>query len=137
MVNYYIDSCIWIDYFEDRHDRFRPLGEWAFLLLKKIVQEKQKIILSNVLMNELQKRYSHKELEYLFQIIPECRLLRIKAGAKNTNDAKELRNHRELPFADILHSVIAKENNAILVSRDRHFQELQSYIRVFKPEELI
>lgn len=30
---YYLDACIWRDYFENREDRFRPLGEWAFRLV--------------------------------------------------------------------------------------------------------
>ena len=34
---YYLDTCIWRDYFENRSDKFRPLGDWAFSLIKLII----------------------------------------------------------------------------------------------------
>ena len=34
---YYIDSNIWRDYFENRSDRFRPLGDWALMFFKEII----------------------------------------------------------------------------------------------------
>jgi hypothetical protein len=37
MQRYYLDTCIWVDYLENRQDRFRPLGDWALRLIKQIV----------------------------------------------------------------------------------------------------
>ena len=34
---YYVDSAIWRDLHENRTDKFRPLGEWAFELFRKIL----------------------------------------------------------------------------------------------------
>ncbi len=35
-----------------------------------------------------------------------------------------VKSNKQFPFSDILHSVIARDNNAVLVSRDRHFLEI-------------
>ena len=37
---FYLDTCIWRDYYENRSDNFRPLGEWALFLINKINQAK-------------------------------------------------------------------------------------------------
>jgi hypothetical protein len=34
----YIDAAIWRGLHENRSDRFRPLGDWAFELVKKIIK---------------------------------------------------------------------------------------------------
>jgi predicted nucleic acid-binding protein len=39
--------------------------------------------------------------------------------------------------ADILHAIIARDNEAILITRDRHFEELTWIVSVQKPEEVI
>ena len=55
MKKYYLDACIWRDYFENRSDNFRPLGEWAFRLIKKIIDEGGLFVISDHLINELER----------------------------------------------------------------------------------
>ncbi|MBU1321694.1 MAG: PIN domain-containing protein [Nanoarchaeota archaeon] len=59
MTKYYLDTCIWIDYFEDRKDNFRPLGDWAFRLIKKIITDENVIIISDLVWFELRKLYAN------------------------------------------------------------------------------
>lgn len=87
---YYLDTSIWRDYFENRTDRFRPLGEWAFLFIKKAVQNSDLILYSG------------------------C-----------------------LAFGDTLHTILARDNKAIMVTRDKHFYKLKDVVCIKKPEELI
>ncbi|MBN1376781.1 PIN domain-containing protein [Candidatus Woesearchaeota archaeon] len=42
-----------------------------------------------------------------------------------------------IPKNDVLHAILARDNNAILVTRDKHFYKLAEKIIVKKPEELI
>ena len=49
----------------------------------------------------------------------------------------ELKHKYNIPFGDALHAVLARDNNAILVARDHHFEEIQHIIKAKKPEELI
>ena len=59
-------------------------------------------------------------------------------GTKTQGDeAIKIANERKLPYGDVLHSIIARDNNLILVTRDRHFKELQDISKSYKPEELI
>ena len=39
MKRYYFDTCIWRDYFEDRKDKFRALGDLAFYLIKNTYEK--------------------------------------------------------------------------------------------------
>lgn len=35
-MKYYLDTCIWIDYWENRTDNLRPIGEFAFKFLNSL-----------------------------------------------------------------------------------------------------
>ena len=45
-----------------------------------------------------------------------------------------LQSGKKFPLSDIIHSLAAKENNAVLVSRDRHFLEI-GIVECVLPEE--
>ena len=60
---YYLDACIWIDYFENRKDRFRPLGDWAIRIINKIIKENGLFIFSDHIIKELEKNYTKEELK--------------------------------------------------------------------------
>ena len=134
---YYVDSCIWIDYFENRSDKFRPLGDWALDIIKKIIKEDSLFIISDHLINELENRYSSEELDKFFEIIPEKLIIRINTNEEQAKEASKIKNKLNIPFSDVLHAILARDNQAILVSRDKHFYELQKQIIIKKPEDLI
>ncbi len=33
-------------------------------------------------------------------------------------------NNKKFPFYDVLHSIIARDHKAVLITRDRHFEEI-------------
>ena len=55
---YYIDTSIWMDYYEDRTDPSRDIGESAFKLLSKLLASKSTIVVSTFLLRELETAYS-------------------------------------------------------------------------------
>ena len=57
MMKYYFDTSIWRDYYENRSDGLRPLGDFAFELLKKI-----KALRDTVLYSELTIKESGREI---------------------------------------------------------------------------
>lgn len=69
-MRYYLDTCIWIDYFENRRDRFRPLGEWAIALIKYIITSGGVIICSDLIEQELERYYSKHIVQSRFSIVP-------------------------------------------------------------------
>ncbi|MFH1211865.1 MAG: PIN domain-containing protein [Candidatus Woesearchaeota archaeon] len=134
---YYVDACIWIDYLENRSDRFRPLGDWALAMFKKIIVNEEFFIISRPLLEELEERYSPEKLRELFDFIPEELILKIEANKKQFKKALDLSRKLKLPLKDVLHAVLAGDNIAFLVTRDKHFLELTGIAEVKKPEELI
>ena len=135
-MKYYLDSCIWVDYFEERKDSKNNIGEFAFQLLCRLVASNEKIIISSFLFRELEAVYSVEKLRAMtlpFEKVIE----RVDFTDEQFNTAKEIALKRELPKGDVLHALIAKENNAVLVTRDKHFQLLKDICIVMKPEEII
>lgn len=131
---YYLDTCIWIDYFENREDNFRPLGEWAVSLIKNVIKKENLFIITDHLINELKINYSEEEINKMFSIIPKELFLMTKINEKQAKEARNIKSKYKIPFGDALHIIAAKDNNAILVSRDKHILELNL---CKKPEELI
>jgi len=136
-MKYYIDACIWRDYFENRSDNFRPLGEWAFKLISSILRNKEFIVISDVLEDELKDSSSEKQLNDIFLLIPEQLVIRVKASDDQFVDARMLSRSLKTPFKDTLHAVISRDNGCIMVTRDKHFIELCEITVVKKPEDLI
>ena len=136
MQKYYLDTCIWRDYFENRSDRFRPLGDWAFKLIKKIIEENNFIMISDLVEEELSIDYGNKEIENIFSIIPKELLIRISVSNLQFKEAINISRELKTPLKDTLHAILAKNNNAILITRDKHFNEID-FVETYKPEELI
>ncbi len=137
MTRYYIDACIWRDYFEDRKDKFRPLGEWAFQLLKKIVDDEDVVVISDHLLEELQKYISEEKVEAMMKIIPKELMMEFHDGIMQYREARYLSCKFNLPEEDAKHLLIAQETDAILVTRDHHFDHLKTRFDIYLPEELI
>ncbi|MBI2047107.1 PIN domain-containing protein, partial [Candidatus Pacearchaeota archaeon] len=51
--------------------------------------------------------------------------------------AKDLSKKRDIPLFDALHALLARDQRATLVTRDKHFEKLSDIISYKKPEELI
>jgi rRNA-processing protein FCF1 len=58
MRDIFLDTSIWMDYYEDRIDPYEDLGEFAFKLLCKLLASKSKIVVSTFLLRELETAYS-------------------------------------------------------------------------------
>ncbi|MDD5163940.1 MAG: PIN domain-containing protein [Candidatus ainarchaeum sp.] len=134
---FYIDTSIWRDYFEDRKDNIRPLGEFAFQFLKKCLKEKVTIIISNIVMKELKKYFSGQQVQTMLQEFSGI-IVETKHTKKQEEEALNLleKFRQQSHLADIIHAIIARDSKAILVSRDKHFAEL-NIIETRLPEELL
>ena len=56
---------------------------------------------------------------------------------KQREEAKKIAKERDVPAGDALHAIVARDNDLILVTRDRHFRKLEDISKHYKPEELI
>ncbi|MDD4877576.1 MAG: PIN domain-containing protein [Candidatus Nanoarchaeia archaeon] len=133
---YYIDTAIWIDFHENRKDRFRPLGEWALEMFKGIVRMNGIVIYSDMVLDELLRKYPMPIIEKAFNIIPKRNLKKVYANSEQSAEARKLSRERELPFGDCFHAILARDNFALMVSRDKHFEQLKDIVDTKRPEEL-
>lgn len=137
VTKYYLDTCIWRDYFENRSDKFRPLGDWALELIKKIINEDDLIVYSDLIEEELLVELTKENVECIKSIIPNKILIECNTTLEQLKEAKKIGMNLKIPIKDALHAIIARDNNAIVVTRDKHFLDLQNIVKIKKPEELI
>ena len=131
---FYVDTSVWLDFLEDRADGIRPLGELAFQFFKKCVESECTIIYSELVVSEL------KEFKQSFEeAISNIGLRAVEAviSGKQKNEAKSVARHAGVSPNDALHSILARDNNAIVITRDRHFEELRTIAESRFPEQVI
>jgi len=137
MERYYIDTCIWFDYLENRSDRFRPLGEWALAFLKKIISENGVFIISDQVKREFLQKYSEQVFTESMSFIPDELVMSVTTNIKQSKKAIFWSKEHNIPYCDALHAVLSCDLDAVLITRDKHFFEVMEKIRIYKPEDLI
>ncbi len=137
MKKYLIDTSIWVDLRENRKSfNKEPLGDYAFELFKKIIVEKDKIVITDYIQRELESNYKISEIKgmfLLFRVIIE----KIIVSEKQREEAKKISEKRKVPKGDALHAIIARDNKLVMITRDNHFRILDDISKHYKPEELI
>jgi len=134
-MRFYVDTSIWLGYFEDRRDSIRPLGEFAFQFLKGCKKLGTRLLYSEAVIVELQG-FSKKWVNEMFLQFRDL-LVETPVLKKQTDEAKTIAKQRGLPYNDALHAIIARDNKAIIVTRDKHFEELRDIVEAKTPEELL
>lgn len=136
---YYFDTCIWRDHYEARLSLSgKPLGEYASKLFAKIIKDKDILLFSDLIVNELKIGFDEEEINNMLNILFVSGILKkVDINKEDFQKAKRIGNERNLPTGDVLHAIIAAKNNAILVSQDKHIQELQDIVKIKKPEQII
>ena len=96
------------------------------------------VLYSDFVLHELSIEYSTSEIGKIFEIVSRHGLL-VKVGVSSIQkkEATSLGRVRKVSFGDALHAVLARDNSAVMVTRDRHFLELMDIVEVRKPEELL
>ena len=56
---------------------------------------------------------------------------------RGLKEAADLSKKHNIPLGDAVHGVLARDANAVMVTRDRHFRNLEDISKHYKPEELI
>lgn len=53
-------------------------------------------------------------------------ILEVGYSKKQANEAFNLwvNDNKKFPYSDVLHSIIARDDKAVLITRDRHFKEI-------------
>ena len=134
---YIIDTSIWVDLYDDRKGyNNEPLGDYALKLIVKIKAKENVIVLTDFLVKELETLYSIAEINGMFMLFEKI-IKKIKSTEEQREEAKKIAKERDVPAGDALHAIIARDNDLILITRDRHFRKLEDISKHYKPEEII
>jgi predicted nucleic acid-binding protein len=69
MTNYYLDTSIWVDYYENRSTKFLPLGDFALSLINKIIENKDQVFYSEHMFKELSRLYELETIRNILSVI--------------------------------------------------------------------
>jgi len=136
-LRYYIDTSIWMDLYEGRNGyNNEPLGEYAFKLFSNIKLKGGRIVISYFLLQELNRYYTSDEINSM--LMPFLGIIdNIPISQTQYEQARIIADERGIPKGDVLHAIVARDNNFILITRDNHFRNLRDISQSYAPEELI
>ncbi|MBI5884601.1 type II toxin-antitoxin system VapC family toxin [archaeon] len=135
----FVDSNIFLDYYFDRKNHVKPLGEFAFQFIKRAVSCEFELVVCWQVLKEvrLNAGLTEKEAEerILHDLLKAGKLIEAKGSATQSSEAEKLSKKLNLPFTDCLYAVLARDLGIPVVSRDNHFKEL-GFVHALAPEEL-
>jgi len=142
MKSYYVDSCIYLNLWQKEvsGDR-KELWKYAKEFFEKVDDKNLIIYYSGYLLKELMFIFDEKQfidkLE-LFNYSPNFE--RITLTKEEYNLAREIKKeNKDISFYDIIHMLLAKQTNSILVTRDKSLINLAKEYSVVakKPEDIL
>lgn len=140
-MDFYIDTCIWLNLFKKEIRSGKKYYLFAQLFLEKHL-EVSRICYSGFVLKELRFVLQNESLygEKVCFFKKEPNVFFLQASKKDYDFARklELETNFKLSFFDYLHIALAKNNNLVLITRDKDMMSIAKlYIIVKKPEELI
>ena len=114
------------------------MGEWALAFFNNSLENGDFILYSEFVLLELGIKYDSEEIEKILEIVNRRNLLvKVEITGQQRKEAAILCKKRKVAFGDALHIILARDNNAIIITRDKHFLELEDISEIRKPENLI
>lgn len=133
---FYLDTSIWRDYFEDREDNLRPLGEFAFRFLKECGKKDCAVLYSDLVVAELESHYSKESVAEVFSSFKHF-IVKVPISSAQIAEARKIVSSTVgTHLKDATHAILARDNGATIIARDRHFDALTDIVEVAKPEDV-
>ncbi|MFH1256328.1 MAG: PIN domain-containing protein [Candidatus Diapherotrites archaeon] len=135
----YLDSNIWIYFWENRGDGLRPLGEFAFQVLKRAYECEFAVVVSSTVLDELLFNYSEETVNEMLKDLKRTnKYIYIRAREEHNREAREYSLKTGIGFNDCLHAVLAKARGCecLVTQNIRHFEKLVVLIEPKSPSDL-
>ena len=142
MQSYYVDSCIYLNLWQKEIDENgKPLWEYAKRFLEKAEEDNSLIYYSGFLLKELMfildmEEYLQKR--ELFEDSPNFK--KVILSKEEFQLAVQIRKqNKEISLYDIIHLLLSKKTNSILITRDELLIQLAGKFSIIakKPEEIL
>lgn len=112
------------------------MGEFAFQFLKNCEKKGCIVLYSEVVVHELRRDYSDERIKQVFSSFKSFLEIVPISNEQYLEARKLARVKTESHELDILHAILARDNKAVLVTRDFHFETLQDIVEIKAPEEI-
>ena len=144
MVNsYYIDTCIYLNLWKKESSDYFKKPFWLFAkkLFDKLESQKSIIYYSGFILKELsfiltQEEFAQKRI--LFENSPNFK--KVLLSEEEFSEARDIEDKikREISFYDIIHMLLARKTNSILITRDKKLLKIAKRYNISakNPEEL-
>ena len=130
----YLDTSIWLDHFENREKN----GKHATRLLEMVIKKKVVVCYSDIVIRELRcNGYTVRDILILWKSLKPEHLRRVHIHKEEIQQAKNLALQQNVPLGDAFHAILARNNDAILISRDKDFEKLKDIIHTKRPEDYL
>ncbi len=129
----HLNTCVYLDCWQDRKDKLRPLGEFAFQLIRRAIQCEFEVVVSNWVVEELEGQLPTKEVaEMLYPLYDSGKAIKIKRAKEDGGKARALSAN----WTDALHVVLAKKagTECIITRNLSDFAEFQNLLPAYAPE---
>src|SRR3989344_7503146 len=133
MLKVYVDTCVYLNYFNKETDKLRPLDSFAFDFFSRGWNCHFMLVVSDLVFEELRGKVSDKDISELLSNFKEKnKLIIVHYDEKDVSKSKRLSKE----WKDALHTIIAsREKCDFLVTRNiKHFGTFSSMIDISHPE---
>lgn len=144
MQSFYIDSCIYLNLWQKEVDDKTNMPLWKFAkeFFEKIENENSIIYYSGFLLKEMKFILTEEEFNQKRELFESSlNFKRVKLTEEEYELARKIESEtkHEMSFYDIIHLLLARKTNSVLVTRDNKLLEIAENYSVVakKPEELL
>jgi len=143
-MKYYVDTSIWLNLFKKEGDSSKGVPYWQMAkeFIERVMFSKDdEIIYSDIVLREIRLKlgeYESNKVEKFFSKEPKC----VKVDLTNEDKAiarqLESQYQFEISFYDLVHMVLCKRFDCILVTRDKQLIDIsrENGISAYKPENI-
>ncbi|MBI5065099.1 PIN domain-containing protein [Candidatus Woesearchaeota archaeon] len=142
VLSFYVDSCIYLNLWQKEEVNGIPFWRFAKEFFEKYNSENFIIYYSGFLLKELTFILSESEFEEKRSLFAYSRnFKKIILSREEFDQARKIESEEkyEISFYDIIHMLLAKKTNSILITRDSKLLiTAKKYsVEAKKPEELL
>lgn len=131
---FYFDTAIWLDFYEKRGAR----GKAAKRLIRKIIEEDCLVLYSIMNIRELKKLgFFTSQIQNILSILKPDGIKFIQVSKSQIDECTKISSQRGVSKGDVLHAILARDNEANLITRDLDFKKLKDISIPRLPEEFI
>ncbi|MBU0979637.1 MAG: PIN domain-containing protein [Nanoarchaeota archaeon] len=133
MIRAYVDTNVFLDYFFDRKEPSKHLGEHAYQFFRLAMSGKIEVLISILVLKELEGKIDQSFINHMLETILFHKIIHI-----TEKDLIRARILKGKSLSDTLHLVLALKGQAdCLVTRNKKdFNEFSYLLRILFPEEV-